>query len=304
MNSIHNNPHINFTMEEEADRSVPFLDTRVIRTPDDKIILDWYQKTIHSGRYVNYLSYHNVKMKTNVILGLRKRIETITHPSLVLDAKRRLEKILLDNGYPRALLGKLLYNAINDRSQQLRIDHNTTLTDTNEEPCRTAPLPYIEGLTHKIIHIFKPIRNIKIAQYNLITNRCNFTNLKDKIQQGCQSGLVYLIPCNNCDSVYIGQTAQHLDKRITLHKSDARIRPQRCALANHANSKHHDINYQEVKILEFERNPFTRSFLEMCHISTTSNTMNSKTDLNNLSTFYKYLLYLEKNRYQGNPETR
>lgn len=36
------NQHIRFTLEKENGNSVPFLETRLIRTEDNTIILDWY----------------------------------------------------------------------------------------------------------------------------------------------------------------------------------------------------------------------------------------------------------------------
>lgn len=41
---------IQFSLEEETDNSVPFLDTRVIRTADNKLMVDRYRKPSNSGR--------------------------------------------------------------------------------------------------------------------------------------------------------------------------------------------------------------------------------------------------------------
>lgn len=65
---------IQFTMEEETNRSIPFLDTRVIRTSENRLILDWYQKPSSSGRYLHYHSNHTLSQKVNMILGLKNRI--------------------------------------------------------------------------------------------------------------------------------------------------------------------------------------------------------------------------------------
>lgn len=291
------NQHIKFTIEEENQSSVPFLDTRVIRTTDNVIKLDWYQKSIHSGRYINYSSYHGIKMKTNVILGLRRRIENITHPDFCLDAKKRLERILLQNGYPRSFLRKLLFDQINVNRPTENPNPVVMPQDVEGPVVRFSSLPFIDTLTNRLTNVFKHIKNLKIAQYNLITNHINFTNLKDKIPIANQSDVVYKIPCSQCEAIYIGQTSQALSRRITLHKSDSRLRPDRCALANHAYNKKHVIDFESVRILEHETNNFNRTFLEMCHINNHENTMNSKADINKLNIFYKYLLFLENNRY-------
>lgn len=286
--------HIKFTIEEENNRSVPFLDTRVIRTPDNKIILDWYQKSIHSGRYINFYSYHSFKMKTNVILGLRKRIVAITHPSLRNTALHRLQDILKLNGYPKGMLGRLLFEHTRERPVLAgeSVDQNIPANVV-----RFASIPYIENLSHKLINLFKPYSNIKIAQYNILTNKLNFTPLKDKLDSVLSSNVVYSISCGGCNGVYIGQTSQLLKKRLTLHKSDIRLRPERCALARHSHDTGHSFNFDDVKILELENNSFTRSFLEMCHINNHDSAVNAKSDINKLSSFYKYLLFIDKSRF-------
>ncbi|XP_071652947.1 uncharacterized protein, partial [Temnothorax longispinosus] len=46
-----------FTFETEANSSIPFLDTLVIRD-EDKLITNWYRKPTFSKRYINYFSNH------------------------------------------------------------------------------------------------------------------------------------------------------------------------------------------------------------------------------------------------------
>lgn len=77
-----NNEYIAFTLKPEKERSVPFLDTKLIRTNENKIILNWYVKPTSSGRYLKYHLYHAEKMKINVVLGLKNRIEKISYESL------------------------------------------------------------------------------------------------------------------------------------------------------------------------------------------------------------------------------
>ena len=195
------------------------------------------------------------------------------------------------------MVNRLLYNTAihNDRKLQTET-HSGTPQDV---VFKFVSLPYIEKLTHKLVHLFNStIDNIKIAQFNIVTNRINFTSTKDKICRSNISDVVYRIPCSGCDAVYVGQTSQQLKKRLALHKSDSKLRPQRCALASHAHSTGHSIDYEGVQIVEREDREFLRTFLEMCHINDSDNAMNAKTDVDNLSSIYKYLLFLEKNKYR------
>ena len=48
---------LQFTIEIEKDKKIPFLDLQLIRD-NNKIITDWYQKSTFSGRILNFLSNH------------------------------------------------------------------------------------------------------------------------------------------------------------------------------------------------------------------------------------------------------
>lgn len=74
--------NIQFTVEVEKDRSVPFLDTKLIRSSENRIILDWYIKPTSSGRHLNYNSFHTEKIKINLVLALKNRIKRVSHPTL------------------------------------------------------------------------------------------------------------------------------------------------------------------------------------------------------------------------------
>lgn len=294
--------HLKFTVEEEENRSVPFLDTKVIRTEDNTIILDWYQKKTSSGKYVHYTSYHDIAMKTNVILAMKQRIKKITHPTLYDAAVRRLLNILLKNGYPRLFLNRLLYNTTARDRECIQSDDVGDTHDADrrhrlqepEDPVSYVSLPYIKGLIHKLTGIFSNL-NIRVAKNNLLTNRTLFSNLKDRIPITQKSDVVYEIVCSTCERSYIGQCSTSLKQRISLHKSDSRLRPNRCALASHINTTGHQINYEDVRILSTERKYNKRVFLEMCFINEKADSINSRSDIDNLSVIYSSLLLHDSN---------
>ncbi|XP_044760195.1 uncharacterized protein LOC123317654 [Coccinella septempunctata] len=99
------NPHIQFTIEEEKDRFVPFLDTKVIRSEDNTVKLDWYRKPTSSGRQ---------------------------------SALKKLYDILKDNGYPHGLLKKLIFSTSNRRISPDPPEHPpVTLPEQRQD--RTLP---------------------------------------------------------------------------------------------------------------------------------------------------------------------
>ena len=60
------NHTIQFTIEEDLEEKIVFLDILVIRD-GDVIKTNWYQKSTCSGRYLNFRSHHPYNYKINVI---------------------------------------------------------------------------------------------------------------------------------------------------------------------------------------------------------------------------------------------
>ena len=70
LNSIR--PCIQFTMELEEDRKLPFLDVMVTRH-DDRLSTSVYRKKTHTDRYIHFSSNHHDRVKRRVIQCLRSR---------------------------------------------------------------------------------------------------------------------------------------------------------------------------------------------------------------------------------------
>lgn len=302
--------HLKFTVEKENENSVPFLDTRIIRNQDNNLLLDWYQKKTNSGRYVHYRSYHDIKMKTNVILALKDRIKKITHPTLYHSAIARLKDTLKKNGYPDFFLHRLLFNS-RDRDQipttlaaqppSIQTENQPSNEQEENPPLqlqhqRYVSFPYIVELTGKLVDIFRSHAEIKIAKYNLITNRQVFSKLKDKLPTLSRSDVVYEITCATCQGKYIGQCSTNLQQRISLHKSDSKLRPNRCNLASHVHNTGHTMNFEEIKILTQEKRYQKRVFLEMCYIQQCKSSINQRSDIDKLSVIYSSLLLHDVNK--------
>ena len=56
----------------------------------------------------------------------------------------------------------------------------------------------------------------------IFKSTCNigsYLNFKDKIPKSLISGVVYKYTCNRCNSVYVGKTKRHWEKRLEEHLS-------------------------------------------------------------------------------------
>lgn len=254
------NEHLKFTIEKEDEQnSVPFLDSRMIRTADNIIKLDWYTKPTSSGRYLNFLSDVSMKMKANLVLQMRNRIYKICHPDFYQQNVNKLFNIFKSNSYPEKLLRKLLFQPI-DRRPVTEEAHDTR-TIEGQEIQRFGTLPNINGLTQHLIKLLTTT-NTKIAVKNIKTVGGLYTKTKDRTNTMDKSNVVYRIPCRNCPAAYIGQTSRTLKARLTSHKSDYRTGNNTCALADHMRNTNHQMNFEETKILDIDTSSTRRCFKE------------------------------------------
>lgn len=294
-NSYH--PKIQFTIEEETGGFVPFLDTKVIRD-GTTIKTDWYTKPTYSGRYVNHFSYHSTKTKINVVLNMKNKILHVSHESFKQQNLKTFFNIMKQNAYPESLLRKLIFHTTSSRRQPTFAEN----PEEDQPSPRYRSLPFIKPLSTKLAPLLKVSDTDRIAYKTSKTVRQLFSKLKDKTPILQQSNVVYSISCLNCPKCYIGQTSRTLKARITSHKSDARRNVGNCALAKHINDTDHTMNYEEPKILDVENNTFKRTFLEMVRIHQTTDSMNYRRDIENLSNMYTFLLEIDKKN--NTPQTR
>lgn len=92
---------------------------------------------------------------------------------------------------------------------------------------------------------------------------------------------------------YIGQTKQYLSKRITAHKSECgeryRNKPscEKTALATHHFELDHVFDFNNVVVLDKERNQYKRNISEMIDIQSQLDSINYRKDVEGLSLVYK-----------------
>ncbi|KYQ60533.1 hypothetical protein ALC60_00516 [Trachymyrmex zeteki] len=79
--------------------------------------------------------------------------------------------------------------------------------------------------------------------------------------------VVYKIPCNDYDASYVEQTCRQLKTRISEHKNDInRKKINHTVVTNHRTLHNHDFGWNNVQILDVERNYNKRLISEMINI--------------------------------------
>ncbi|XP_044756971.1 uncharacterized protein LOC123315370 [Coccinella septempunctata] len=271
-NSYH--PNIKFTVEDENENKITFLDLSITRE-DDNLTTSWYTKAISSNRIINYYSNHSNTQKVNTAISLMYRALSLSDSKFRDESTQRVCDILRENNYPKYVIRRV----VNKTKEKL---DNTQ--QRNKEPTQYYRFPFIPGLSQKISRIFKRI-GCTGAFYNKITTGKYFTKLKDCVPTMSQSSVVYKIPCSNCEKTYIGQTKQPLKDRIRQHRADSNniTHRDKTALTSHTHREGHKFHFEGTTVLDHENNSYRRNISEMIHI-TLNKTVNYREDVSGLST--------------------
>ena len=176
-----------------------------------------------------------------------------------------------------------------------------------------AVLPYVTGVSEALNRTFRKY-NISTAMKPHMTLRQLLIHPKDKVESMKRCGVVYSIPCANCENVYIGETGRKLETRLREHQEDVEkntvgvaTRSRRkesatelhkSALTDHAAAHNHIIDWNKTKILDRDSETIKRGIKEAMWIRKTK-TLNRDEGRHHLSHAYDALL--TANRQGGRP---
>jgi len=195
----------------------------------------------------------------------------------------KIKDILLKNNFPYKLLNKILNN--NPTSIKVKENQNH----------KFAKIPYVKGLSERLAGVVSD-DEVKITFKNENTINKYFSKLKDKTPNELQSGVVYKIPCSDCQGLYVGQTGRYLKTRISEHERS--VKPTnyaasgKTALAEHSFNQQHQFDFNSTQIIGRESNYKKRILLEMVNIKKYKESINKKQDTDDLSASYYNLINL------------
>ena len=286
---------IKFTIEQENDNRLPYLDTIIVKR-NNIMKIDWYQKPTASGRLINYFSKHPKQIIINTAFNFIKRVLNISDKVFHKENKNKINEILKKNNFPQPVITSLL----NKHKENYVVPDS--VPDKIHKDFIYKTLPYVPGFSER----FKNSDILDKQKYCLALKTNNtlksiYTNTKSKIKKEDKSNLIYKITCKGkenepCNKVYVGTTKSKLKTRISGHKSDLKIRTQnvqqKTALATHCSQLTHSPDFDNVKILQLENNYTKRFILEMLHITNTTpeERINYKTDTEGCAHSYRHLI--------------
>ena len=252
LNSIR--PSIQFTMELEDDRKLPFLDVMVTRC-EDRLSTSVYRKKTHTDRYIHFLSNHHDRVKRGVIQCLRSRATRICEAKDLEAEEEHLRMTFRKNGYPRGFIT----GAMKPREEQEE-------TQRGGETVRKTlcVLPYVKGTSDKLGNICRKVGVHPVFQQRR-TLRSLLTRVKGP-QKHVDKGVVYQIPCAQCDEVYVGETGRPLKTRITEHKRAVSTGDVRNANAVHCMKTNHSMDWNAAGVVDRASRWRERRIKESVHI--------------------------------------
>ena len=239
---------IKFTIEEEKDGCIPFLDVLVQKNVTGSFSTTIYQKPTNTNRYLQFNSSHPLSQKRGVVKSLIHRAQTI--PSTRDEKEIQMKNVmdtLQSNGYPQRFLQQSIRHSNDERHPETR---------------KRISLPYVAGISEKISRCLRQSNlGVCFKPFNKI---CDILpRPKDPIGDFEKCGVVYNIPCQDCSLSYVGQTTNSLKTRISQHKAAVRLlQTDKSALAEHSLSADHRIDWQNAGVLAQERSLRKRLFLE------------------------------------------
>ncbi|KAM7295057.1 uncharacterized protein ISCGN_024562 [Ixodes scapularis] len=254
-------PSIQFTLERETDGVLPFLDVSV-RRASDALNFAVYRKPTHTGRYLDFESYHPTSHKASVVSALfRRALSVCSTEEALREEVKKIKADLVNNGYPKRF--------INDIYKRLR---RPPMTPTSR-PSNRICLPYVKNVSETVGRVLRK-HGIAVSHKPVSTIRRRLPPPKDRPGRERAQGLVYRVPCADCPVAYVGETKNFPD-RIRRHKYDVRKKDiEASALAEHEQKTGHSFSLDETQIVATEGHWRKRLHLESWFIQMTSKNVN------------------------------
>ena len=142
---------------------------------------------------------------------------------------------MLANGYLKRFIINL--------SQPKRLPQQPVIA-TLEDKKSFCVLPYVQGTTEPIKRIVNNYNvDVTLKPHQTIDNL--FPKPKDPVPKDQVCGVIYSIPCKDCNQLYIGETKRKFITRLRQHgKAVKQKLPKKSALAEHCVKSDHIISWE------------------------------------------------------------
>ncbi|XP_078361337.1 uncharacterized protein LOC144645655 [Oculina patagonica] len=273
LNNCH--PSVNFTMETEKDRVLPFLGMQLLnRAPN--IETKVYIKPTNTGLLLHYQSHVDIRYKRGLLKTMLDRAYRLsscwTYFSEECD---RLKALFSRLKYPEQLINTTVRCFVSSKTEDRQ-----PIPATGESPTVRIVLPFkdqdsadfvrkqLNDLSHKTRTVIQPV-----FVCNKIEQKLKVQEKKPPIVN--QQCVVYRFQCDLCDASYVGYTLRHLHQRVDEHKNKT------SSIGKHYGDKHciapKDLDKQ-FHVIKKCKNKFDCLVHEMLVIRELSPSLNVQSD--------------------------
>ena len=211
-------PNIRFTVENEVNGKLPFLDVLIRLGTDLKFHTTSYRKPTYTGLLTNFFSFTPSSYKTGLVRTLIDRALKINSSrSTFYTDCGKIKFYLQKNSFPLKLLDSIIAKVISDKTSSRSVN-----TDDRPSP-RYYKLPFIGNFSSiaqkKLNSIIKHCCKDTVAVKLVFTpfKIGSLFSLKDSLPLTHKSHVVYKFSCAGCNASYIGETTRQLGVRANEH---------------------------------------------------------------------------------------
>ena len=236
LNELNAVSNLEFTMEEENEDQLPFLDV-MIKRDFDGFTTTVYRKPTFSGTYQKWNSFAPKSRKINLLGLIVHRALNICSTSTLSEELANIKTIFKNSGYPGYIVERTVKNKLANSAKGV-------MFGPSRQPVYLC-LPY-KGIASE--RITQNLRSAVQSTYGAVQLRTIFRTsqmlpnaYKDTLPKFQKSNIVYMFKCNRCDCEYVGKTSRRLVDRIEEHVPSA--------IRKRANDQTQEQNNPDVPVL-------------------------------------------------------
>nr|VZI41480.1 unnamed protein product [Spirometra erinaceieuropaei] len=237
-------PDIQFTLEEEENNQLAFLDVLVCRKDCGELKTKVFRKATNTMQILNFNSNHPISHKRSCVRTLYRRVEThCSEPEDKIAELQYLRRVFKASGYSRNFVNRCIRKR----------DERPNRTDTKV----WRALPYVKNVSEAVGRLLAPL-GVGVTHRPEATIR----RLAMKLPRLETSGVVYWIWCSCGQSNYVGETGRQLRTRMAEHAAAVRRNDASSQVAAHSTRSGHTFKFDEAEILARGDNRVSRELLE------------------------------------------
>ena len=236
-------PNIQFTIEEENNSELVFLDVTVKKV-NNKFETSWHLKSTNTGIYINRHAHSPLAYKTAAIRTLIYRaVKICSNKDNFMEAYQKIQNIFVGNGFSYKFIQKIRDKVINSLTQ--------TQTHSEEVSMKVLfwKMPFkkeTEHSTRKTLNFLNKLlreKSVKVIIAYSTRKTSTFFPNKDKIPNSLKPNVIYQYKCDLCPGhTYTGESVRHW---VTRKKEHLTGKPNPTEISLH----HHRLEDSNFKIV-------------------------------------------------------